>query len=458
MRFVLKRSVSLRLTLSILLAILFSWLLSSASSYYIARQNIIIMRREMLANPQLYPNPIPKPRLNFINFLLGAQLSLNPPPRPANNQPPRPPAEQPLPGEVDNPPPHNPGETEFDSENNPPPPSSMSSQRPPADSRMITDNARRSLQIKNSKWFELSLILIRSIIALSLAMGVGIVLSRRFTKPLKQLASAAREYRTGDFKHRLELTDEDEFTEVAAAMNEMAIQVEQKIANLEEDAIRRRQLLADVAHELRNPVMTMRTMAGALGDGLAVDEERRNRAVESLVNTSDRLLHLVTDLLELAKLDLNELPMHIEEVDVRTLVQMCEQAHQVAATQANVTIRPLEDGEPVMINADPNKLSQVIDNLINNAISYAGAGSTVSFSITTGEKTTITVADNGIGIPSQHLPYIFDSFYRVNTVRSPGDRHSGLGLRIARGIIEAHHGTLTMQSEVGAGTKVIITI
>ncbi|MEI6521642.1 MAG: hypothetical protein WCO98_16655, partial [bacterium] len=109
MRFVPKRSVSLRLMMSILLAILISWVLSSVSSYYIARQNIISMRREMLANPQLYPNPIPEPHLKFFNFLLGAQVSLNPPPRPGNNLPPRP-EDQPQPDDIDNPnppPPHN---------------------------------------------------------------------------------------------------------------------------------------------------------------------------------------------------------------------------------------------------------------------------------------------------------------------------------------------------------------
>ncbi len=453
MRFVPKRSVSLRLMMSILLAILISWILSSVSSYYIARQNIISMRREMLANPQLYPNPIPEPRLNFFNFLLGVQATLRPPLRQGNNLPPRQEG-PPQPGDAENPtPPHNPGEVEWDT--NPPPPGMPP---PLLSDRAVIDNARRSLQQKNNKWLEISLISIRTFIALALAIGAGIFLSRRFTKPLKNLASAASEYRAGHFKHRVTLTGEDEFTEVAAAMNEMAIQVEQKIAKLEDDAIRRRQLLADVAHELRNPVMTMRTMAGALGDGLAVDEERRNRATQSLVNTSDRLLHLVTDLLELAKLDLNELPIHIEQVDVRSLAQTCEENHQAAAKEANVTIHPVETGEPIMIKADPNRLSQVIDNLLNNAISYAGEGAQVKIVITPGEKTSIAVIDNGIGIPAHHIPYIFDSFYRVDTVRTPGDRHSGLGLRIARGIIEAHNGTLTLQSEQGEGTRVEIIL
>jgi signal transduction histidine kinase len=111
-----------------------------------------------------------------------------------------------------------------------------------------------------------------------------------------------------------------------------------------------------------------------------------------------------------------------------------------------------------MIKADPNRLSQVIDNLLNNAISYAGEGAQVKIVITPGEKTSIAVIDNGIGIPARHIPYIFDSFYRVDTVRTPGDRHSGLGLRIARGIIEAHNGTLTLQSEQGEGTRVEIIL
>jgi len=119
-------------------------------------------------------------------------------------------------------------------------------------------------------------------------------LSARFTRPLTELSAGASAYHAGDFGYRIPTPGNDEFTDVARAMNEMAERVSDQIADLEGDAERRRQFLADVAHELRSPVTTMRTMAGALSEGLANDPQRSSRAVEALVRTSERLLRLVT--------------------------------------------------------------------------------------------------------------------------------------------------------------------
>ena len=241
-------------------------------------------------------------------------------------------------------------------------------------------------------------------------------------------------------------------------MNEMAERVSAQLRTLEEDATRRQQLLADVAHELRSPVTTLRTMSGALDEGLADDPERRARAVRSMVKTSDRMLHLVTDLLELAKLDLKELPLHLHQVDLRELAAAVILTHQAAATQANMTLHPIEPGVPVIRTADPDRLAQVLDNLLDNAISYAGPGAELFVLLdSNGAGSRLIVKDTGQGIPAEHLPYLFDPFYRVDMARTPKDNHSGLGLRIARGLIEAHGATLHIESEVGQGTTAIIT-
>jgi two-component system sensor histidine kinase BaeS len=301
-------------------------------------------------------------------------------------------------------------------------------------------------------------IIIRIGTALLFALVTGLLLGRRFLRPLRELSDGARALRDGNYQHRIALAGDDEFAEVAAVMNDMAQQVSGHIARVEADAQRRQQLLADVAHELRNPVMTLRTMSGALEEGLADDPSRQQRAVGSLVRASDRLLHLVTDLMVLAKLDLRELPLHRQLVDLRELAESIITAHQPVAHQAGIVLHDIEPGAPVMANVDPDRLGQVLDNLLNNAISYAGKGAKIFIRLHAGKPLRITVQDTGVGIPAEHLPFIFDPFYRVDSARSPRDQHSGLGLRIARGLVEAHGGTLTLASAPGQGVTSTITL
>jgi signal transduction histidine kinase len=111
-----------------------------------------------------------------------------------------------------------------------------------------------------------------------------------------------------------------------------------------------------------------------------------------------------------------------------------------------------------MVRGDPVRLSQVLDNLLDNAASHAGEGAEVRVSLRGGPTCTLEVSDTGRGIPEEHMPFLFDPFYRVDTSRSPSGRHAGLGLRICRGLIEAHGGTLELRSEVGAGTTVTIEL
>ncbi len=434
--------VQWQLMLSILLAIVLSWVLSASSAYYMARQNILAIRQQMLARPDLYPHPIPEPRFRLTDFLIGVQPSITTPPQGRAEAQPPPDGMNPPDGQ--NPPPDGMGAQ--------PQPGGDPNGGPP-DTRPPTGAPPRA-----SYAVAVRALVLRSVITLLLALSLGVLLARRFTRPLQALAAGAKAYQARDFEHRIPAQGEDEFGEVAAALHDMAGQVSQHIAGLEDDAHRRRQLLADVAHELRGPVMTMRTMSGALAEGLANEPERRDRAVQSLVRASDRMLHLVTDLLELAKLDLRELPIHPQPVDLRELATHTLHAHATPAAEAGIHLPPVPDGPPLLAQADPDRLAQVLDNLIDNAISYAGADAVVSVELDAGPPIRLRVRDTGRGIAAQHLPYLFDPFYRVDTVRNTHERHSGLGLRIARALIEAQGGTLTLTSRPGSGTTVEITL
>lgn len=301
-------------------------------------------------------------------------------------------------------------------------------------------------------------VLVRLAIGLALGLLIGALLSRLFTRPLAGLAEGAQAFQQGDFTHRIAIEGQDEFARVAATMNEMADRVSRQIAVLEDDAQRRQQLLADVAHELRSPVASLHAMTGALCDGMADEPERRTRALAAMATATDRLSRLVADLMDLARLDLHELPLQRQTLDLRALAQASLHAHTASAQQVGLTLRPLTAGEPLLIMGDPHRLAQVLDNLLENAIAYAGQGAEVSVTLTGGNPVSLIIADTGHGIPADQLPHVFDAFFRVDQARTPADNHAGLGLRITRGLIEAHGGTLTLSSEEGRGTTVSITL
>ena len=306
-------------------------------------------------------------------------------------------------------------------------------------------------------------------IAVLLSLAAGALLSRRFTRPLARLAEGARALQSGRLDHRIPLEGTDEFGRVAVSMNEMAERIEAQIAALEAEGRRRQHLLADVAHELRSPVARLKTMAEAFRDGLASQPERSQRASQAMVESADRMERLVNDLLELARLDLHELPLECQPVDLRALAADRLQAHAEAAEAAGMKIQPVEAGDPVLVSGDRRRLAQVLDNLVANAVSYAGPGAQVRVTITPGDPladpsgrhghaVAVIVADTGRGIAPEHLPYVFDAFYRADPARTPGDQHSGLGLRIARGLAEAHGGALRVESAEGQGTRAILTL
>ncbi len=414
-----KASVRTNLTISILLTVVLSWIISGGVANYFNYLSFSSFRQEMMKHSGIQARPIPEPRFGIVEFLTGRP----PIPRePQEHGPPHPPGPGPEP------------------------------ERHPAEGRGGPPPGR------SPALFELKGLLVRLGVALGLAALAGAWLGRKFTSPLTQLATGADAFQSGDFDYRIPAGGKNEFAAVARTMNEMARQVSDQIARLENDAARRRQFLADVAHELRSPVTTMETMAGALKDGLAEEPERRNFAVSALVTTSQRLRRLVQDLMELAKLDLTELPLNLIEVDLQELVALAVRSHEVEAAASNILLHPLASSAPVIAIADPDRIAQVLDNIIGNAISYAGDGAELKVSLEDGDPVRISVSDTGKGIAKADIPYVLDPFYRADSARTPNDCHSGLGLSIASRLIEAHGGKLSIASEENSGTTVTILI
>ena len=437
MHFGRKISVRAQLTFAVLVVILLSWITSAGLANYFVYQDMKAIRQKMLMHPDIYPVPVPEPRFKILDFILGPHRSLA---EGLGDRPPR------VPGPPAGPPPRE-RFGEGPMVNRP-----FSQVPPPA-----SDQNRPAPPPPHNP-FGTGLLIARTLVAALLALVFGRLLAGRFTKPLTEMAKGATAFRSGDFSYRIKTSGDDEFSSVAGTMNEMAECVSQQINHLEEDAKRRRQFLADVAHELRSPVATMRTMASAIEDGLAEDPERKKRAVSAIVRTSERLLRLVTDLMQIAKLDLNELTLNKKQVDLHNVIDASIQTHMVKACDAGIVLHPLTPGPPVMALVDPDRLTQVLDNIFGNAISYAGSGADVNVSLMNGNPLRISISDTGRGISKEHIPYLFDPFYQVDTARTPGESNSGLGLRIARGLVMAHGGGLELSSVEGKGTTVMITL
>ncbi|HEY3414388.1 MAG TPA: HAMP domain-containing sensor histidine kinase [Armatimonadota bacterium] len=416
MRFVpkvrnLKVNVRTRLTLAFLLVTTLSWALGFLTLRFLMQQDLQRFNREMEARDaqaRIHMGPM-------------GSLSFGPPPDGALGPPPGPNGRDGFPRP-------------------PGPPGPRGPQGP---------GAGPWRPIYQSVWAQ-------SVISVILGLLAGWYVSLRFSRPLAALAEGARALHGRQFSHRIPVTGTDEFADVATTMNEMAEEVGAQIAALENDARRRRQVLADVAHELRSPVATLEAMTSALQDGLADQPDRRAEALSFMRGSTERMRRLVNDLLEVARLDLNEVPLVRSTVDLRELADDAVSTHMQAAEAAGIRLEPVADGEPVMVELDRLRLSQVLDNLLENAISYSGRGAEARV-IVTAQPPGFVVEDTGAGIAARHLPFVFDPFYRADVARTPGDNHSGLGLRIARGLMEAHGGTLTLESVEGHGTRATLT-
>ena len=299
---------------------------------------------------------------------------------------------------------------------------------------------------------------LRVALAALITIIAGMLISKIFTKPLKTLTEGAEKFTEGDFDHRIPDLGPGEFNEVAESMNAMAAKVSEQIADLEEDSRRRMRFLADVAHELRSPVTTLQTMASALVDGTADNPERRERAVNSIMSTSDRLLGLVRDLTDYAKLDLEDFSVNKRNFDLAALLETIAETKNREAAARNMTVRFVSDLKSFMYNAAPDRITQIVDNAAGNALAYAGEESSVVISLEVDDDVKVKIADNGKGISSADLPFVTDAFYRASKSRTPGEGHSGLGLSIASRLAEAHGGKISVESVEGAGTPVVLTL
>jgi signal transduction histidine kinase len=269
------------------------------------------------------------------------------------------------------------------------------------------------------------------------------LLSRWLVAPLRQLTAAAEAMSGGDLSQRVEVRTRDEAGDLARAFNHMA-------GDLEAAEAQRRQMTADIAHELRNPLSVVRGNLEAMFDGVyPVDVEHLGPIYEGTV----LLQRLVEDLRLLTLADTGQLELIRSDVDVEQLLAGVAEGAQAIAQDRGISLQVNPTKGPLVVDGDADRLRQVLGNLLSNALRYTPAGGAVTLSArAAGGGVRFAVTDTGPGIPAGDLPHVFDRFYRGDAARDRAAGGSGLGLAIARALVEAHGGTIEVESAAGRGT------
>ncbi len=282
----------------------------------------------------------------------------------------------------------------------------------------------------------------------------GFALFAVLTRRIGGISDIVRSYSRGDYSRRIGLRESDELGELAAMIDQMADTIEDNIAQLEKTDRLRRDLIANISHDLRSPLASIRgyleTIVMKFDD---MPRDQLKEYVETGLANTKRLNRLVDELLELSKLDANQVELNPEEFSLTDLVQDVVQQHSPAAVTKNVKLRAeLPDGASLAFG-DIALVERAMSNLIDNAIKYTPAGGEVVVIPTwDGDHVEVRVTDTGYGIPEDDLVHIFDRFYRVEKSRDMNTGGTGLGLAITKKIIELHHSTLSVTSRLNDGT------
>jgi len=301
---------------------------------------------------------------------------------------------------------------------------------------------------------ELTLQLIGAVVAAGLLAGIaGIFLARGIARPLEDLDQAAAAISGGNLNQQVPVEKGiKELGNLGQRFNEMT-------ESLRQSDQAKNAFIADVTHELRTPLTVIKGTVETLEDGALDDHIGRGPMLSSMHRETNRLIRLVNDLLVLTRADASALKLNLQPLDLKTLAQARCDTLEPLASSRQVRLEVSEEKAPnhsgYCVQGDADRLAQVIDNLLDNAIRHAPENSTVTVVLEhLGEKIICGVIDRGPGISSQHLPFIFERFYRVEASRDRSSGGSGLGLAIARSLVLAQGGVIKADSREGFGTTI----
>jgi signal transduction histidine kinase len=280
-----------------------------------------------------------------------------------------------------------------------------------------------------------------------LSLGMVQLLARGMTSPLREMAAAARAMARGDYGRRVTATSRDEVGELARAFNVMA-------AELAEVDRMRRDLVANVSHELRTPITALQAGLENLVDGV---EPPGAEQLRTMLRQVERLGRLVTQLLDLSRLESGALPLQRRLFEVRPVLEDAVDESRLHAPHVEVSV---EVDEPdLRADGDPERVHQVVANLLENALRHSPAGGRVEVRARPDRgRVAIEVSDEGPGIPEEEATRVFERFYRADSSRSSGLGGAGLGLAIARWIVDLHGGDIRAEQRMPTGCRMVVLL
>ena len=292
------------------------------------------------------------------------------------------------------------------------------------------------------------LLLYGALIGAVIALVLGVLLSRTLTRPIRELTQATHALSEGDLSQQVPVRSNDELGELAQAFNRMSSELSRSITT-------RKQMTADIAHELRTPLSLILGHAEAVHDGVLPPSHEN---FEIIREEATRLEHLVNDLRILSLADAGELSINPQTVEPARLLQEVVSMYQYEAQRKNLRLE-LDIASPLSpIEVDPGRMTQVLTNILDNALRYTPEGGRIILSAKEPkEQIELSIQDSGPGLKAEDLDRVFNRFYRTDASRQR-DGGSGLGLAIAKSIIQAHGGQVSAESEPGKGLKVIISL
>ena len=286
-------------------------------------------------------------------------------------------------------------------------------------------------------------LVISSLVTLLIALILGGILILSFTRPIRKLANATEAVAEGDLGYQVKISSKDELGRLAVSFNSMS-------SDLEKADQVRKQMTADIAHDLRTPLSVLHGYTEAMSEGKL---EGNPEIYGVMHQQAKHLNYLIDDLRTLSLLDSGEISFQIQDIDPGTILDQTLAAFTPVAEEKGLKLTSKIDDDLPRVKLDPDRLTQILGNLFTNAIQVLSPGEMVKLSGTLDAKNlVIRVSDNGPGIMEEDLPYIFDRFYRSDKSRSSDQGSSGLGLAITKKLVEAQGGSISVESTLGEGT------
>lgn len=289
--------------------------------------------------------------------------------------------------------------------------------------------------------------LIGGVAFIAVALSVGFIMIDRLTRPLVDMKRAAKRVSKGDYSTRVIIHSNDEVGQLAAAFNQMS-------ASIQQEDNRKREFLADVSHELRTPISYIKGYSEGLASGVIQSSQEQQKYLKLINREAGRMGKLVSDLLDLSKIDAGQFTLERHPFPLAQLVEDFVQKYSQVLTEKHISLS-IHLNPDIIIDGDEGKVEQILQNIMDNAVRYTDNGGTITILL---EKhpygVSVEISDTGIGIPAEDLMKITERFYRVNKARSRSNGGTGLGLAIAEKLITLHYGKIEIESELGKGTTV----